>query len=1371
MASTRNKLCLFSISALVLAGFSVSALEPWANQSLRITNGLELWLDAARENQARSEEFRRGEALARVPNGAPLDIWHDASGKRRHVIQFLPEARPRLVQGVQGTAARFDGQNDFLIWSGHEGALTNLTIFIQTAPRSNKGGFRAFFATSRAGKNDYSSGVNVDFGFQGSENFSLINVEGAGFTGQRDLLKAEFPFSQTRVLTIASSADAKSVRVWLDGLLQEERPRNSPQVAFDLCTVGARFYSNTAEPAHVQGFLDGDISHVLIYSRGLSDEERATVERFLIAQSFSVQMPGRKLVALETVTNASPIRMFLPGFEVKELPVQLNNVNCVKYREDGKLVALGYDGNIWLLSDNNGDGSEDKAALFWNKNTLRAPIGLALTPPNYPRGRGVFVPSKGKLSLIVDTNRDDVADEEIIVAKGWNELPHGVDALGVALARDGSIYFGLGAANFTDAYLIDSKTQQAGYSLKSERGTILKVSPDFSTREIFCTGIRFPVAMAFNSAGDLFCTDQEGATWLPNGNPLDELLFIERGRHYGFPPRHPEHLPKVIDEPSVFDYTPQHQSTCGLNFNEPVNGGPVFGPERWRGDAFVTGYSRGKLYRTRLVKTKAGYVAKNQIIGSVNGLPADVCVSPQGELVVAVHSGNPDWGSGPTGGGKLYKVSHSGKTTPKPVALWASSPTETLVEFDQPLDATRLKDLKKGMTITQGRHVGAGDRFEIFRPGYQVVMNQLAEPRFELEIHSIALGSDGRNLAIRSASREAALNYAITLPALESPADQGTNAAARETIELAHDLSGVEAVWEPVSGQAALIASLPHLDLRVARELAEGSVIASNFWASCLRQGTVTLRTQLDLWQMLRAATQPGSKLDFEYPPETVTVVLRSDSQMDVTAPSAKIEQPSQKETRLTISAVTQAWVPVTVKLRANNSVPTLDVSWFTTEDTRPRALPLRRILRPWARPAETSTPKEAERTIPELAGGNWLDGRRIFFGEQGTCSKCHTVRGAGGNAGPDLSNLAHRDYASVLKDIVQPSAAINPDHVAYNIELKDGSDALNGVPAGGDDSVLLLADATGRFTPVARKNIRSMKPSTLSLMPEGLLMALSEKQRKDLLTFLLMPEPLQPAELEISGAPLPRKRLDVEAVVGRPVEVLTNKPGRIHIVLCDGPKDHGPGEHDYPLWQRRWSQLFALADDVVVEKASGWPTAEQFSKANVIVFYSNNPGWSVARASELDAFLNRGGGLAYIHFAVDGHANCEELAQRIGLAWKGGASAFRHGALDLKFEPHAITENFSTAHFVDESYWNLVGDESKIQLLASGVEAGKSRPLIWVREQGKGRVFVSIPGHYTWTFDDPFFRILILRGVAWTAHQPIDRFSELATIGARIAN
>src|SRR5262249_39844383 len=139
---------------------------------------------------------------------------------------------------------------------------------------------------------------------------------------------------------------------------------------------------------------------------------------------------------LERVANPPPVQMLIPGFTVKQLPVDLPNINNVKYRADGKLVALGYNGNIYVLSDT--DGLEDRADLFWdNQGRLQSPTGMDLTPPGYAKGNGVFVAGKGKIALIVDTDGDEKADKEIIVATGWQALPHGVDALGVALAKDG----------------------------------------------------------------------------------------------------------------------------------------------------------------------------------------------------------------------------------------------------------------------------------------------------------------------------------------------------------------------------------------------------------------------------------------------------------------------------------------------------------------------------------------------------------------------------------------------------------------------------------------------------------------------------------------------------------------------------------------------------------------------------------------------------------------------------------------------------------------------------------------------------------------------------------------------------------------------
>src|SRR5581483_1684187 len=114
-----------------------------------------------------------------------------------------------------------------------------------------------------------------------------------------------------------------------------------------------------------------------------------------------------------------------------------------------------------------------------------------------------------------------------------------------------------------------------------------------------------------------------------------------------------------------------------------------------------------------------------------------------------------------------------------------------------------------------------------------------------------------------------------------------------------------------------------------------------------------------------------------------------------------------------------------------------LHIAFFTKEDPRHRPLSLRRFLLPWAAVGEVA--QSAPRRLPELEGGHWLRGRRVFFSQEAGCGKCHSIRGEGGRIGPDLSNLVHRDYASVLRDIREPSAALNPDHISYVLELSDG--------------------------------------------------------------------------------------------------------------------------------------------------------------------------------------------------------------------------------------------------------------------------------------------------------------------------------------------
>src|SRR5262249_20279424 len=165
---------------------------------------------------------------------------------------------------------------------------------------------------------------------------------------------------------------------------------------------------------------------------------------------------------------------------------------------------------------------------------------------------------------------------------------------------------------------------------------------------------------------------------------------------------------------------------------------------------------------------------------------------------------------------------------------------------------------------------------------------------------------------------------------------------------------------------------------------------------------------------MLRPAVQPGSRVDYTLPPEKVAhPLLRKNTNPEV----MQVVEP--KEGR-----------PFSVEATIITGIPkmTRPIYFETEEDASARPLQLHRFLLPYAELNRSAEP--VAREIPEINGGSWARGREVFFGPQANCAKCHKVNGAGGAIGPDLSNLIHRDYDSVLRDIRFPSVAINPDHL-----------------------------------------------------------------------------------------------------------------------------------------------------------------------------------------------------------------------------------------------------------------------------------------------------------------------------------------------------
>ena len=265
-----------------------------------------------------------------------------------------------------------------------------------------------------------------------------------------------------------------------------------------------------------------------------------------------------------------------------------------------------------------------------------------------------------------------------------------------------------------------------------------------------------------------------------------------------------------------------------------------------------------------------------------------------------------------------------------------------------------------------------------------------------------------------------------------------------------------------------------------------------------------------------------------------------------------------------------------------------------------------------------------------------------------------------------------------------------------------------------------------------------------------------------------------------------PKSRADLEKIMG-PVEQSRTSKDR-HVVIVWVPRDHDKGFHEYELVMIQWRKLLSKVPGVTVDVALKYPTMEQWEKADLMVFYLHLDFLEEEHYVPMDAFLARGGGIVAIHESMIQRPTGDAWAERIGLAWDNGRSKWGLLPNPITIDnTHPIFQGFpKEINFVDEYYWVLTGDHEKINILGTAQAGppddtrrdhrpdqldGKAWPVFWTREHDQGRAFCSLVGHNLFTFDNPEFRIILFRGMAWAMHESFDPFKPLVTDGVTLAD
>ena len=348
---------------------------------------------------------------------------------------------------------------------------------------------------------------------------------------------------------------------------------------------------------------------------------------------------------------------------------------------------------IMILEDNDGDGKADTAKVFYQGPEINAPLGICVL------GNKVIVSQSPYVWIFHDDNGDDKADRKEILFEGvgGEQHDHGIHAF--TFGADGKLYFNFGNAGKT---LKDKNgkdiTDQDGDVIgpkKYKQGMVFRCDTNGSHVECLANNFRNPYEIAVDSYGGLWQSDNDD-----DGNFGTRINYVMEYGNYGFT----DEMTGAgwqANRTNIEDSIPLrhwHLNDPGAipNLLQTGAGSPT-GMAIYEGQLLPQFYGQmvhcdagpNVVRSYRVKKRGAGYTA--EIVNILKGekdqwfRPADICVAPDGSLIIA------DWYDPGVGGhaagdqtrGRIYRVAPAGSKYIIPKQNY-TSPADAVIALQNP---------------------------------------------------------------------------------------------------------------------------------------------------------------------------------------------------------------------------------------------------------------------------------------------------------------------------------------------------------------------------------------------------------------------------------------------------------------------------------------------------------------------------------------------------------------------------------------------------------------------------------------------------------------------------------------------------------------
>jgi putative heme-binding domain-containing protein len=620
-------------------------------------------------------------------------------------------------------------------------------------------------------------------------------------------------------------------------------------------------------------------------------------------------------------------------------------------------------------------------------------------------------------------------------------------------------------------YLLDGN----GF-MRDERapgGCVYQVDPDGKDWVLVSMGYRNPFDMAFNANGDLFTYDSDmewdvNTPWYRPTRVCQAASGSDLGYRNGsgkWPTYYPDSLPPVVNIGPG--------SPTGVTFGR----GAKF-PAKYQDALYLCDWSYGKLYAVHLTPKQSGYDGEVEEFISGTPLPlTDIVVNPLDRAMYFTTGGRMTLSG-------LYRVTYVGGESTEPSAGVPGG--------EEP------RAIRRSLEAFHGRQDPAAiDKAWPFLGHADRLIRYAARVAIEFQ--------DPKSWQDRAFSERAPAAALTALLAVSRTGDKSLQPRLLEAL----DRLGWESLSVPQKLELLRVYELALIRMGIPEDSSSRLVAKfDGLYPSKVREINAELSKMLVALQAPTAAAKTMALL---------AQAPTQEEQMDYVASLRLLKTGWSPELRKEY----YSWFGKAARYRGGSSfagflrdIRADAVKTLTPTEKQSLGPLLETPLRVATTATEASTrPFVKEWKVDELAPvvergltkRDFDKGRSLFAAT--SCFTCHRFDNEGGTVGPDLTGASGRfSPRDLLESIILPSKSISDQYQAVVIATTDGRVVTGRIVNLQGDNIHVNTNMLdpNLQTQVNSKQIEEIKPSPVSMMPEGLLNTLKEDEVLDLMAYLL---------------------------------------------------------------------------------------------------------------------------------------------------------------------------------------------------------------------------------------------------------------------------